>query len=355
MLVPQLLWLLATAPVAPPAAVVVDVQWSGLPECPNRAALFEAVEQRLGRPLAPGEVTVEARVDREGRGYVLHLKLMVGTRGEEREVRDPSCQALLEATAVRVVAAIAAAPVVPEPEPEPTPVEVPAPEPAPVPAAKPLAPPVEKAVAAVEAALKILTTDNPVPPPVPKHMARKPGLVLRAHGGAEAGTVPVVSGVVGLTIGLLWPRVRLELQTTVVGPQTGNSAGTGTGPSVRAGLFSASLHPCWRLGRNSRLSRGVFELPLCLGLEVGGMRGEARYVPEPRTVVGVWVAALLTPAMTWHVSPRLSMWTSPQLVVVMARPDFQAGSGAAAETIYRPSVVSGRLLLGIELRLRDRW
>ena len=127
----HLLWLLSQAP-APPE---VDVQWSAPAECPGRDALLAAVTRRLGRPPAAGEAQMDARVTGDRvRGYALQLTLSAGGRGEVRTVQDPSCAALGDAAAVRLVAAIEAPEVIPAPptpEPVPEPAVTPAPEPAP--------------------------------------------------------------------------------------------------------------------------------------------------------------------------------------------------------------------------------
>jgi hypothetical protein len=335
----SLLWLISQAS-APPA---IDVQWTAPAECPDRDALLAAVTRRLTRPLAGGEARVEARVvgDRS-RGYTLHLTLSAGARGEVREVHDPSCAALTDAAAVRVVAAIEAPPVVPIP---------PEPEPAPEPASAPAPAPTLEVVPAEP----VRTSAIPELPPAPSDMYDGPGGVLRLHGGGEVGALPGragsegalpgPAGAVGLALGLLWPRLRLELQGTVLPGRSGGG--------VKAGLYAGSVHACWRVGR------GKLEVPLCGGVEVGAMRGEpTTSLPGASANTSLWLAGAVGPALSWHVSPRVSVWAGLQLVLAPVRPEFQKGEdveGMMAERLYLPSLASGRLLLGVELRIRDRW
>ncbi len=345
---PALLWLLAPVPVADAA---VAARWRGPPECPDREALLTAVARRLGRPLAAGEVTIDADVSGDVRGgYTLHLVLTAGARGETREVHDASCTALTDAAALRVVAVLAAASLVP-----PVPVdEVTSSEPAHAPgtsspsslsslpslSSSPTIPAVAPAVPSV-APVVIRAPEEPVP----RDSFERPGGVLRLHGGGELGAVPGVTGAVGLALGLLWPRLRLELQGTVLAPRTARLS-TGT---IRAGLFAGAVHACGRLGR------GALEVPLCAGLELGAMRAEARGLPGSQAATAVWFAGVLGPGLAWHIGGRVSVWASLQLVLAPVRPVFTRGEGGANPISDRPALASGRLLVGVELRLRDPW
>lgn len=347
-----LLWL-STAQAPADAA---QVRWSSPPGCPGRAELLASIARRRGRPLA-GEATVDARIDGRPGDYTLHLTLVAGARSETREDHDPSCAALTEAVALRVVAALESPAVVPAP-PVSTVEAATTPEPAPgpststtsststsststssTPASSPSAIEAEPADA-TPVASETSFYDN-----VPGDMSSGPGAVLRLHGGGEVGAVPGPTGAVGVALGLLWPRLRLELQGAALAPRTAGAGST----TVRAGLYAGAVHGCARLGR------GALELPLCVGLEVGAVRGEASRLPGARPAASWWVAAVLAPGVAWHARPRLSVWASVQLVLAAVRPEFVRGEGDAAEPIFRPGAASGRLLLGVELRLRDRW
>lgn len=327
-----LLWLF-TAQVPAPTDMV-DVQWIAPPTCPDRDALLAAVAQRLGRPLAPGEARVEARVVGDaGRGYTLHLTLAAGDRGETRDVHDPSCAALTDAAAVRVVAALASSPVVPPP---PT-VDAEPVDPIETPAEAPATPPV------------VVDPAPATPPqPDPEDRSKRPGGVFRLHGGGEFGAMPGATGptpgptgAVGLALGLLWPRLRVELHGTLLAPRSSGD--------VRARLLAVAAHGCGRVGR------GAIEVPLCVGLEVGRMRGEASKLPEAQPATSWWLAAVLGPGLAWHVGSRVSVWASLQLVLAPVRPQFVQGGGDDPPVLFTPSAASGRLLVGVELRLRDRW
>lgn len=333
MLLAYFLWMnLQASPPGPSAPLAPDpaeVQWTAPAECPDRTALLAAISRRLGRQFT-SEARVDARVTGDrSRGYALHLELAVGGRAEVRDVQDPSCVALTDAAAVRVVAAIEA-PVVPAP-PELPPLE-PEPEPAPAPSPEP----------EVGPAAPVVTTPIAAPQPAPADMYDGPGALLRAHGGGELGALPAISGAVGLAVGLLWPRLRVELHGTVL-PRRQD------GP-VEVALYAGAVHACGRIGR------GVLEVPLCGGLEVGAMRGTADPgLPGATTRTSVWVAAVVGPALALHVRPRLSVWAGLQLVLAPVRPQFVQGDGDPPKELFTPPPASGRFLVGLELRLRDRW
>lgn len=330
-----LAWLLAQAPAG------ADVLWDAPASCPDRAALLAGIERRLARPLVGAGV--DAQVRREGGEYRLRLRLRIEGRSETRELRDVSCGALVEAIAVRVAAALAPA-VVPEPPPLPESVESEpieseplesgalelAPTPAPAPAIAP--PPVAPEI-------------TPRTPPVPSRRSKKPGGILRLHGGGELGALPGPTGAVGLAGGLLWRRLRLELGAGYLAPRTAASAGF----HARASLFAASVSLCARLGR------GAVEVPLCGGLELGAMRGDAPGLASSRPATGLWGAALVGGGVAWHVAPRVSVWGAIGLVLAPVRPRFELSNDREVRRLFLPGPVSGRLLLGIELSFLDPW
>jgi hypothetical protein len=311
------------------------LRWTAPAECPTREAVLEKITRRLGHPLTEAGVAVDAEVVRDdARGYLLVLRFTAGARHETREVRDASCDALADAAAVLVVAVcepstptIDAEPA-PAGGPEPAP---PAPEPAPSGSPLPTSP--EPA--------PVNTPGSDVPTRAP----RQPGGSVRLLGGGEIGGLPRATAIVGLAGGLLWPRWRLEVQGTFLAPQTAERAATAT----RVRLLTGAASGCRRSGR------GALEVPLCLGLEAGAMRGEELRLPSGRATSVAWLAGLLSPGVAWHVNPRVSVSAAVQLAVTFVHPRFELGAGVDAAPLFTPSRVSGRLLVGIELRLRDRW
>ena len=173
--------------------------------------------------------------------------------------------------------------------------------------------------------------------------SRRPGAVLRLQGGPELGSVPGLSAAVGLGLGLLWPRCRLELQGNFVAPRTVLRRQA----ELQAWLLAASVHACARLGR------GRLEVPVCGGLELGGMHGRARGPEVGRAGYGVWVAGVVSAGVVWPVHPRLAVWGALQGLLAV-RPSFRLTDPREPVILFEPAPVSGRLLFGLELRLGDR-
>ena len=324
----SLLWG-AQVPEPPPP---VAVQWTAPAECPDAEAVRGKIDRRLGRALDAGEATLVAQVVREApRGYVLRLRLSVGGRGEDREFSDPSCAALAEVVALRVVAAVAP-PVVEAP----AAVEVAAVEVAPVEAAPvPALAPAEVEVEAVEARAE----------DVPRDRVKNTGAFLGLLGGGVLGVMPGPTGAVGLVGGLLGRRWRAALRGTFMAPRTVDSE---LG-ALQAGLYGGAVHGCGRFGR------GALEVPVCAGLEAGVMWGEAR-VPSGRRAFAGWLAVSLESGLVWHAGPRVGLWTGLELALAVVRPRFElVGEGQESVTLYRPPVASGRLWLGVMVRFRDPW
>ncbi|MDC0672358.1 hypothetical protein [Nannocystis radixulma] len=347
---------LAQVPEPPPAEV--EVRWTAPPECPDREALLRGIAERRGQPLVPGQARIDGRITRSGSRYVLRLDFQAGARRERRELGADACAPLVDATALRIALAVDAAteaaavepaevgpeaapagppaasgqPEAPDSGPS-TPAAEAAPVPVPPPVAEPLAPPPERrAEAPMDAA-----PGRAVP------RAAAPGGLVRVHGGPEYGAVPGLSGAVGLAVGLLWPRLRLELQGTFVAPRRRELPQA----DLRAWLLAASVQVCARLGR------GALEFPVCGGVEAGSVRGVAHGPTIERAAFGLWVGGVLSGGVAWRFHPRLALWAALQGVAAV-RPSFQLRDPEPTVVLFEPSPVSGRVLLGLELRIRDR-
>lgn len=355
-------WLGAAQVPAPPQE---PFEWAAPPECPERGVVLEAISRRLGRPLTAEEARVEARVVRRARGFTLRLQLQAGGRGETREVVDASCAALADVVAVLVAAAV-----------EPESGLVPGPpleaeredeaavaeraeeeeaEPGSAPgSAQGNGPSAAQAMGPGEARLGEGRGSQPGEALAPgSDGARggfgRPGGFVRALGGGELGAVPRATGAVGFAGGLLGRRWRVELQGMFVTPQSARRTLSDGAVELRASLWAGALHGCGRLGR------GAVEVPLCLGLEAGAMRGEARGWPSGRTAVQGWLAGVLGAGVAWHASARWGLWAAAQVALAPVYPRFELGDAAQAVRLWSPSPASGRLLLGVEVRLADPW
>jgi hypothetical protein len=370
------LWIHQQVPEPPRTDAIT---WEVPSECPDRASLLRAIARRLGRPLAPGAVTLVGRIDGLAGSprYRLRLELTVAGRTQVRTLTGERCRPLVDATALLVAVSLAPAEPAPAPlavrgrdraAPDPAPVEpsepppaadgepppaadgepppelpsaTPEPDPTPPDATTPTAPdpapPPPSAPARLDA--------TPLPPaPAPSPSRRRPGALVRLHGGPEYGAVPGPTGALGLAAGLLWKRARLEVQGTWLAPRPA----TRHLSEVRVSVFAAAVHGCARLGR------ARVEFPLCGGLEFGAARGRGRG-PGARTATGAWLAGVVSAGVAWHPHPLLSLSLALQGVVPLVWPRFEVRDEHGAFDLFEARPVDGRLLAGLEWRLGDPW
>lgn len=409
----------AQVPESSPPAEHAAITWRAPASCPHRSVLLQGIEGRLGRPLRAGELAIDGVVTTHASPppYRLRLRLRAGGPEESRTLTATTCAALSDATAVLAVTAIRASgvvPAAPERAPVPTgPTSAARPHRRESPGARPAgvseaggalptgagatgagdasaigatgagdapptgatgaedAPPtgqegVSTAEVPVEEPPESASAEGPAPTDVPVSapwtaepreleavMAEPPtprprraiGGFVRVQGGPEIGALPRVTGAVGLAVGLLWRRARLELHGVYVAPRTAVT----THGELRVSLVAASVLGCARPGR------GRVEVPLCGGLELGGMRGAARDVPDARTTTVPWLAAVAGAGVAVRLGERLSLWGALQLFVGLVQPGFEVRDPGPAVRLFVPAPASGRLLFGVELRLRDPW
>ncbi|MCY0994623.1 hypothetical protein OV203_46290 [Nannocystis sp. ILAH1] len=369
---------------APPAsasdsdlAAPADVRWTAPAGCPDRAALLAGIARRRGRPLEPGQARVTARARPEGpHRYRLQLELEVAGRRERRILRARTCEALVDGVALVVALAVDGNPGAPPAEATPDapdqPVEpsepippddpgttaeaqaspgtVPAPPPAvpippqaapPVPVPPQAAAPAQPPPAPPQAAFQAPAPVDLSPPVI--RSRRRPGGFLRLHGLAEVGALPGPTGGVGLAGGLLWRWFRLELHAGYLAPRLLDR------PELRArvSLFAFAVHGCARLGR------GRLEVPLCLGLEAGGLPAVA---DTGRSVVGRWLAPTGGVGAAVRLHPRVALWAFLQGLAAVQRGTLavrEPGPAGELRVVHDPGIASARLALGVEVKFGD--
>ncbi|WAS99212.1 hypothetical protein [Nannocystis punicea] len=335
----------------PPAAD--DLLWSVPAGCPDRDALLAGIARRRGKPLEPGQARVVARAHLQGpQRYRLDLELEVAGRRDTRVLHARTCTALVDGVALVVALAVdgdPGTPPAPAPDPgapepsEPEALAEPAPEPAPVAPEVVPAPAVPDALPP-EPALPGAAADAPpaASPPAPRSRWR-PGGFLRLHGLGEVGALPGPSGGVGLAGGLLWRWFRLELHAGYLAPRLFDH------PDLRArvSLFTFGALGCARLGR------GRLEVPICLGLEAGGLPAVA---DTGRVVIGRWLAAGGGLGAAVRVHPRVALWAFLHGLAAFQRGTLalrQPGPDGDLRVLYDPGLASARLALGVEVKFGD--
>jgi hypothetical protein len=283
----------------------------------------------------------EARVrgsDEEG----WHLELSVQGPGgvDRREVTASSCEELAEAAGLFIAVAAeleaedgedlgepqlhAEAPEVPPPQPvgedaAPVPDE-------PSPVAAPTSPPPPSD-----------------PAPIDPSPTRRIRAAVRVEGIAQLFRLlpePASGGVGGAVA--VWPglpRLRLEARAHYFFAQRAMYPAQPVGADFDLWLAAtaACFEPRW-----SRVS-----LPVCGGLEAGGMRGRGVGVSDSGTGTAAFVGLPVDVAVTWAPTRWLALWLGPRAVVSLRRPPFHV---RGLDTLFRAGPGALRLVAGVEVR-----
>lgn len=332
----------APVPLPPPPDDGSPIVWDAPAACGDRDGIVAAVEEQLGRPWEGDDVQIVARVVEEhGGGYALELRTERDGIADTRNLAADDCDALLRATALIVALSVdpvavaehfdRVAPAVETPSP-PTPVvQSPRSEPASSPQ-----PPVTRAIRR---------------PPTAADAARpaqaRPGFSIAVDAGGELGALPGPTGIAGLSGAVLWPALRVELGGAYAVPRTE----VGQGADVRVMMGVVAARACWRL-RQPKL-----EVPLCGGMEGGVLRGDGRRAPDARTAHGRLVGVAASVGVVVPVAERVTLRGRAEAVTAVVRPSFEVRDPGDPATVFAPSVVSGRVWLGLEIKIvspRDR-
>ncbi|MEM7151360.1 MAG: hypothetical protein AAF799_00890 [Myxococcota bacterium] len=312
---------MVTAPLLVALAVgdpAVSVRWEAPPECPERAE----VESRLAAlvdPAARGQA--EARIDGEGPGYRLSLRVETADAAVTRRFDAASCDSL--ATAAAVVIAVAVDPLaatskslVPDPPTTPVPGE-------PTPRAAPSSRPVVRARA--DAA------EEP--------RSRPQTLALGLHAGAAAGVLPGAHGVGHLAVGPQWSRWELLVTATHrLGRFASHESGGG------AQIFASSAG----VAAGPLIRRGRFIVHLRSGVEGGVMVAEGRGLDITRLVARPWVAATVQPGVSYAATSWLALHGALTFGAAITRPTFALDDGGL---LHETPALGLGIGLGAEFRI----
>jgi hypothetical protein len=296
----------------------VDIEWEAPAECPDLRAVRRRAERLLGQPLntpRAQQLLARAQVHRNEAGnWELRLSLTGNQSVAEETLIAKQCSALADATALKVALAID---------------------------------PVATARAIEVVAL--------APEPQPKLVARPSDVVqqsapsqapfaaggVRVAGGGGFGLLPGVARGAALSLWVERSQWRVELAGQ---GYFGGDARYQQMPTVGASLnlFSGLARVC-PVARASGL-----EFPLCVGLELGFMRGVGFGLEIPEKSNSWWGAVVLGPAFRLPVSEAVALWFEADGVAPFLRPGFNVRN---LGTLYTAAPGSARLWVGCEIRL----
>lgn len=303
----------AVAPLAEP-------HWRAPPECPDAAELRAQVAAH-GVSLDGVEIRGEIS-GAPSTGYRLALDVVHGGIGETRSIDARACASLVRAAALVVALGVDPVAIV---ERHAVPIEpVPTPE-------RPTTPP-----GGARAPIDAPRAESSSPPP--SRSRWRPWFSV--GGGVERGALPGITGGVAAALVVRRRGVRLELGGAWLGPRT---AGIDVG-GVRVQLGVVTVRGCPELV----LPRA--SVPLCLGVELGAMRGDGRDAPAARTVHGFWAAPTASAGVRLG-RGAFGFLARAEVAVAAARPAFELRDPGDPLEVFTPGAVSARLWLGVEFRL----
>lgn len=321
-----LYWALAVgvASAAPPEPLTLD--WSGPPECPDRATIHREV-LRLAQltAVSPHHVAATARVQRQGAKYHLSLNAELDGVSGEREFDGQSCDSVVDAAVLTLALMLnpdapierAATPAVSEPA---RPARV---EPVPLHEAPP--PP-------VTAGRDSTASDSP---PWSTHVI---GGVM---GGLRTGVLPDLGVELGLGAGVLTGPLSLMLAASAMPPQ---SAPAPESHDVGAELWLLSLGAL--AGWHTRFE--PFGFGMSAGVDWTRASGRGDGVSEPEQAYIHWLSAQLGGTAMVAVTEHWHLGAGVFGLAPLARPAFTLED---LGTVYRPEPFGIRAYFSVVLTL----
>jgi len=327
----------------------VELSWDAPASCPAEA--FHAPLRRyLGDRVSSGPaLPVQVRLREAARGR-WQLDLDIAAAGARRLTAE-RCETAADAAAFIVAQALTSAapaptlreatppddPQLPDPQLPAPPALVPEPGLVPGPAldpaldAPPASPPDSRPASPPD--------PRPAPPPPPSAAPLR--LALRLGGGFSGGALPAIGGELGLLLGLLGPRWRVDLLARGLLPTRATSR-VAPEVSARLGLWALGGRGC-AVPRRARL-----EFPLCAGAELGQVLARSQGLAANGRAELLWAALTASPGLAWSPRPWFALVASAQLAVALVGHDIVV---RGLPRLHRLGPVDAGLSLALEWRL----
>ena len=271
--------------------------WKAPPDCPDDAAVRQAIERRLEASLDSVALTVDVEIVHGETGFVAQIQI---PDAPVRTLTSAKCDELTDAVAV-VVARLATE---------------------------------ARAKEAPPAPVAVVTPPAPTPPPT--IVERPPSNAgLRVSGLVGGGSVPSVSVAGELAAWLAWRRAFVELAVARWRSSKADLEGS-SAAGVIVQLDAVALRAGWHRGR----------LRAWIGGEVGRERGTGVGVTEAHTDSAKWIAAGAGVGAAWPIANHVRVVVGGELEFAIDRAQFTLQSG---QVLYRTSVVALHGGAGVEL------
>jgi len=366
--------LLAAALFAAPAPGL-QIDWQAPAECPGQAELRARVGSLVGAAAERTELRVAGRVVREGERWTLTLELVRAGSREARTLRDGACRGLAEAAAVVIAVAIDPRATGGGAGPEDRSGE---------PGGVVPAPPGEVSGGTGAGAGEVsggtgagevsggtgagaggvsggtgAGGDAGAEPgadgsggddiKMSRGTGRRLALGVRVGGGVGfLKLLPGVHGVIDVGLGLEGRGWRVEASGLFV-PPVRVVVEEGVGGVFRAG--AGELRGCGL----PALRGGALAFPLCVGLQLGAMRGagEGSRLVEQSAARSLWATSRIGAAIRWRPrGGRVGLWLGVDAIVALVRPEFVTATETGTRLVHRAARIGGQVGLGVEGRAR---
>jgi hypothetical protein len=311
------------------AAPRVQIRWAPAVGCPSEDWFLRRIEAFLGRSrkaAATRDLVIHVQVTREADRFVGNLDWEDSSGREQRELDDPDCLVLADASAFVVASAID--PLVTYERAEPL-ADVAPSKPEDAKAAEPPPPDAPE--------IEIEVEETPLPRtesrPIPSRLAVGP----RVEG--RSGLLPELTLLIGATGEFTTGRARGAAAITASLPRDSQLT-----PAASASYFAtvATLEGCWLF------VRGAVEIPGCVTLEGAVTRGRGRDVSDPETAWLPWVSLGAGSSLRKELDSGWAARVSANAGWVAVRPRFTFNDVPVAE----PSGWAAALAVSLEWRFR---
>ncbi len=341
--------ILASSPVSaePPAPPAADyaLTWDAPAQCPDRAEIERRISAlTAGREDGEGTLVVDAVVSSTDTGFALAITTTLRGETGRREVSSSTCESLADTLAL--VVAVSLDPAVdgrsgPAPDPEPAVADPPTDGDETLPPPPEAGGPDPIAEAATLEITREPTPHTSAPTETSTRGSRSvpgPGMLLRLGLGPEIGALPGVSAAIRVGVGLAWTHARVLAVGTYLTPRRT------VGPDDATARYQQGMAALIGCGR---LVREAWSVPLCAGVEAGGLRAVGLGGGASGRALGPWLGPLGRVGVARELATG-ALWLDAEAV----------GRGVGTrvsvdeDLVFRPSAVSLRVLAGFEISWR---
>lgn len=295
-------------------AAGAELSWRGSSDCRRELEVAEQIESMTGRRLRDVDLAdFELEPEPSAEGQRLTLTTITRASGERssRVFEGKTCVDVTDAAAVAIALTIGSGPVAPEPSSSPGPAPSSSPNTA-----------------------KSLRNPAPVPPATPPWRFSGAASVVV---DSSVTPNPVAGGSLRLALGK--PYFRFELEGTAFAPSK-QLDGDGRGGTFQLAVVAPLACLVREVGAPSLLA--------CAGYEIGSLSAVGEGVTEPFDRTTLWQAGRAELGLLWPLSASVAIGGRLGGAVALTRRTFVLDNPTA---VHRPPLLSGRLALGVEVRL----